>query len=251
MMAFMRSDDEAWDAGLTARDLVRCGRRAALATADRETGFPYASLVSMATSALGEPLLLLSNLARHTRNVTDDSRVSLLIEEVGVGDPLAAPRVTLLGRLAPDEDADNRRRFLARQTGARGYAGFGDFRVFRLVVESAHLVAGFGRIETLSREAVITDTADASGLLASEEGAAGHMNEDHLDALALYARAFLGEEDGDWRTDGFDPEGMELSLGSRVRYLRFGARVTSSAELRKELVRLAGEARTIVGRTEA
>jgi heme iron utilization protein len=246
-MAVAESTTSDWNAERTAREVVRCARRGALATTDADGGFPYASLVSVGTSVSGEPLMLLSNLARHTRNIGEGAPASLLLESAGEGDPLAAPRVTLIGTVAADEDPESRRRFLARQPYAKGYAGFADFRIFRLTVESAHLVAGFGRIETLPREAVILPPEEVAAVAGSEGGATEHMNEDHLDAIALYARAFLGEADGDWRLDGFDPEGMELRLGERVRYLPFASRITAAGALRAELVRMAGEARRITG----
>ncbi|MGQ4274589.1 HugZ family pyridoxamine 5'-phosphate oxidase [Terrihabitans sp. B22-R8] len=246
-MSTSATDQSNWDAAKVAREVVRCGRRAALATRDRASGFPYASLVSLATSASGAPLLLLSNLARHTQNIEADNKVSLLVERLGEGDPLAAPRVTLIGTIAPDPDTENRRRFLARQPSARSYAGFPDFRIFRLEPESAHLVAGFGRIETLPREAVIGPIDDAATLLEAEEGAVEHMNADHSDAIALYAETLLGAPQGSsWQIDGLDPEGCELSSGSDVRYLCFPQRITNSSDLRKTLAELARKARAII-----
>jgi putative heme iron utilization protein len=235
---------EEFDPNVTAKDLIRRARRGALATRDAESGAPYASLVAVATAADGAPLLLLSGLARHTRNLGDEPRVSLLVEDGGWKDPLAGPRVTVMGTISRTEDAEARRRYLARLPSAEGFAGFADFGFYRLEPDSAHLVAGFGRIQTLPRSAVMTDISDAAELLAAEEGAVAHMNEDHADALALYATKLLGASAGNWRCDGLDPEGVELSANGKALYLRFPERVRAPGPLRQALVALAEKARS-------
>jgi heme iron utilization protein len=232
-----------FDAASVARELLRKARKGALATNDRDSHAPYASLVAVATDADGSPLLLLSNLAKHTMNVDADPRVSLMVEDAWAGDPLAGARVSLWGRIERTDEPRCKARFLARYPSAKGYAEFADFNFFRIEIEGAHLVAGFGRIQTLAREAVVTDVVDADDLVASEAGATAHMNEDHADAIALYATNLLGAPAGAWRMDGFDPEGAELSLGRQSLYLRFPERVTTPGTLRRMLVDLAAEAR--------
>lgn len=233
----------AFDAPAEARRLVRQARRAALATIDAESGAPYVSLVAVATAADGAPLLLLSTLARHTTNLAADPRASLLFEDVGAENPLADPRVSVSGPVAATQDTEARRRYLARHPGHKGFSSFKDFSFYRLEPESAHIVAGFGRIETLSRSAVMTDVSEAADLLAAEEGATDHMNADHADALQLYATRLLGAPEGAWRCDGFDPEGMELSFEGRALYLRFPSPLRGAPALRQTLVKLAEQAR--------
>ena len=132
-----------------ARELVAGASRAALATLD-ERGAPYASLVLVADDGAGNALLLLSDLAEHTKNLARDPRASLLVEPAEVsGDRLAAARVTLVGKIARLDDEIARAKYVARHPSAAMYAGFKDFAMYRLDVERAHLVAGFGRIEWL------------------------------------------------------------------------------------------------------
>jgi len=226
-----------------AKRLVREARIGALASLSPD-GAPYASLVTVATLPDGSPVLLLSRLARHTENISRDSRVSLLIDERGADDPLAGARISLAGRAGRTEDAAAPRRFLARHPEASGYAGFKDFSYWRIEVEGAHLVAGFGRIVDLKPEQLITKIDDASQLLAAEEGAIAHMNGDHADAIALYAIRLLRAEAGDWRMIGIDPEGCDLMLGERVRRLEFPERVKEPGHLRKILVAMAEQARS-------
>jgi putative heme iron utilization protein len=234
---------ETFDPVLTAKRLVREARMGALASL-RADGAPYASLVTVATAADNAPLLLLSRLAWHTENILRDPRVSLLIDERGGTDPLSGARVSLTGRIAPtDDDTNTERRFLARHPSASGYASFADFGFWRVEVESGHLVAGFGRIVELKRDQVLTATGDAVDLLAAEEGAIAHMNEDHREAIGLYATRLLGAETGTWKIIGIDPEGCDLMAGEVVRRLDFPQCVNSAAELRKTLAALADKAR--------
>ncbi len=112
-----------------------------------------------------------------------------------------------------------------------------------MAIIGAHLVAGFGRIVDLMREELLLDCSDAADLLAAEESAIAHMNEDHADALALYATRLLGMADGDWRVTGADPEGIDLSAGALRARLAFTEKVRTASELRAMLVRLAKDAR--------
>lgn len=234
---------EDFNAFKAARGLVRAGRRAALATLDADSGAPYASLVAVATAADGAPVLLLSTLARHTVNLAADPRASLLFENVRTANPLADSRVSVSGRVAVTQDEAERRRYLARHPAHRGFSGFKDFAFYRLEPESGHLVAGFGRIQTLSRAELMTDVSGADELLAAEEDAARHMNTDHADALALYATRLLGAPAGEWRCDGLDPAGLELSLGGRALYLPFPEFVHGPGPLRAVLRQMAETAR--------
>lgn len=137
--------------------LLRGASMATLATAswDRD-GWPFASLVLIAHDARGAPLLLLSDLAEHSRNIAQDDRVSLLIDGTsGLKEPLTGPRLTLLGRARKSADPEHRRCFLARHPGAAQYADFADFAVYRMAVDGAHLVAGFGAIDWIAAEALL------------------------------------------------------------------------------------------------
>ncbi|BCJ92102.1 pyridoxamine 5'-phosphate oxidase [Terrihabitans soli] len=236
---------EGMEYGTEAKNLIRRGRKAALATTDRESGAPYVSLVAVATGFDGAPLLLLSELAKHTQNLKSDPRASLLFEDVSLHDPLAGARVSVSGNVAVTQDPEDRRRYLARHPTADSFAGFKDFAFWRLEPQSAHLVAGFGRIRSMPREVIVTETADAAELLAAEAGAVAHMNEDHADALGLYAEKLLGVSGGSWRADGLDPEGMEISSEGKALYLRFPERVRGPGPLRHTLVALAEKARAV------
>jgi putative heme iron utilization protein len=132
--------------GAKARALLRQAQRASLATLME--GSPYASLVLVAEDEDCAPVLLLSDLAEHAKNLKRDARASLLIDgSAGLAEPLAGPRVTLIGRMERSGENRLKTRFLDRHPSAATYAGFGDFACYRMNVDRAHLVEGFGRID--------------------------------------------------------------------------------------------------------
>jgi putative heme iron utilization protein len=231
-----------------AKALLRATRAGTLATLDRNTGYPFASLVNVATDVDGAPLILVSRLATHTANLEVDGRASLLLTETGKGDALAHPRLTVLGSFAPvaregADDARIRRRFLARHPKSELYAAFGDFAFWRMGVVSAHLNGGFARAADLTAADVLTDIAGAEPLIEAEAGAIAHMNTDHAEACRLYATKLLGAGDGNWACVGIDPEGLELQKGSTALRLFFPQRVSGPGPLRAMLRQLADAAR--------
>lgn len=238
------NDQPPFNAVAAARRVLRLATTGALATLAAD-GAPFASLVTVATTPEGEPLLLLSDLARHTGNIVGDGRASLLLVAPGGedGDPLAGARLTVSGRIARDADAGHRRRFLARHPEAAGYAGFKDFSFYRIAIGAAHLVAGFGRIVDLPAAELFTDCSDCRSLIEAEADAIRHMNDDHADALSLYATRLLGLPAGNWIATGIDPDGLDLCAGAMRARLDFPEKVRNGGELRTVLAELATEAR--------
>jgi heme oxygenase (biliverdin-IX-beta and delta-forming) len=240
----MVDKDASFSPVAAARRVLRLAATGALATLDAD-GRPFASLVTTATTAAGEPTLLLSQLAVHTRNLARDPHASLLLVEPGgaTGDPLAGARLSVSGDAAPDADPAIRRRFLTRHEEAAAYADFGDFSFWRLTVREAHLVAGFGRIVTLGANELLIDCAGPAALIEAEAGALDHMNADHADALRLYATKLCGMPDGEWIATGLDPGGLDLRAGRLRARLDFPETVRTPGALRATLVKLVEEAR--------
>jgi heme iron utilization protein len=235
-----------FDPSRVARSLLRRSRRGALATLMVESHDPYCSLVNVASHPDASPILLISRLALHTRNILADNRVSLMLDERVAGDPLEGARIMLAGRAeeaAGDQAEILRRRYLNAHPSSEVFVDFKDFSFFRIVPSGAHLVAGFGRIIDLAPAQFLTDIGDAGALLEAEQGAVEHMNEDHREAMNLYATRLLGADSADWACTGCDPDGIDMQAGSTTLRLDFPERVTNGGELRKMLVRLAGEAR--------
>ncbi|MEM8811871.1 MAG: DUF2470 domain-containing protein [Pseudomonadota bacterium] len=228
------------------RRLVRAARTAALATLDEDNGSPFASLVLVATDPAGQPILLLSDLAVHSANLKADPRVSLLVSETLSADPMAGSRATMTGtieRVGRDERDSVYRRFLAKHPSAEVYSGFSDFSFYRMRPNGLHVVAGFGRIAPVSGSDYLTDCAGCDSLLAAEAEAIDHMNEDHKDALALYAMELAGAPTGDWRATGLDPDGLDLDTETLSCRVTFPDPVRTPGVLRAILKRMADEAR--------
>ena len=131
-----------------ARQLVADNRRGVLGTLLPKDGFPYASMVEYAPLPDGDVILFLSRLAEHQKYLTADPRVSLLIApDIMAENALAQPRVSLVGRAELAEDRGAMVAiYLQYHPSARQYINFGDFQFYRLRVEKARYIAGFGRM---------------------------------------------------------------------------------------------------------
>ncbi|MGE3246384.1 MAG: HugZ family protein [Beijerinckiaceae bacterium] len=238
---------EGYDPRAAAHGLLRTVRAGTLATAGRD-GFPFASLVNVATDLDGSPVLLLSGLSAHTQNLAADPRCSVLLGESGKGDPLAHPRVTLIGRMVEAEDEALRQRlrtrFLARHPKSALYADFGDFGFWRMDLARAHLNGGFARAAEFDPAALLSIVPDANELAALEAGALEHLNADHGEAVQLYATVLLGQKKARWRAAALDPEGLVLTAGDLSARLNFPQIVLNGADLRAVLAGLAKKARS-------
>jgi putative heme iron utilization protein len=244
------------DPGMQVRGLMRRAGQATLASALARggSGRPYASLVLSCVDHDASPVLLLSDLADHTRNLKADPRVSLLFDGTqGLEDPLTGPRASVLGlaQAVEDEAAAARltARFVARHPSAADYAGFGDFRIYRVALESAHLVAGFGRIHWLEAADFRLDTASRAALAGAEPQIVKHMNHDHGDALTLIAAEILGlsgpgQDRPGWIMTGIDPEGFDLRRAGRLARADFDSPIADAESARAELARLIKQARS-------
>jgi len=227
-----------------ARSLLRRSRQGALATLVPDRGDPYCSLVNVASNWNGSPILLISRLALHTRNILGDPRISLMLDERAEGDPLEGARIMLAGRAEEADGPILRRRYLNAHPAAEAFVNFKDFSFFWIKPAAVHLVAGFGRIVDLKPEQFLTDISDADALLEAEQGAIEHMNADHREAMNLYATRLLGAEQADWRCTGCDPDGMDMQAAGQTLRLEFPRRIVNPAALRKILKELAEQART-------
>jgi heme iron utilization protein len=229
-----------------ARGLVRRALKGALGTLARSTSDPYVSLVTVATSISGAPLLLISKLALHTQNLLANPRASLLIDGTNrTGDPLAGGRVTVIGRAAITANPDDRHRFLARHPEAQMYADFPDFAFYELHIETAHFIGGFGRIVDLNPDDLLLNIEQAQPLIAAQQDIVSHMNTDHADALNLFATRLANAPAGHWHMTGLDPEGIDLVCDGQAARILFANKVLSANAARQEFVRMAADSRAL------
>jgi heme oxygenase (biliverdin-IX-beta and delta-forming) len=229
-----------------ARLLIRRARTCALGTSNRAPHGPYVSLANIATDERGHPVIFISKLAWHTRNIEADPLASIMVSEIPAeGDALTGPRVTVMGRFKGVDAKEIAARYAQHHPAARIYLDFPDFSFFRLNPEKIHAVAGFGRIETLEPDEVFLPEKQAAAIMAVAPGAIDHMNADHADAVELYAVKLLGAAPGKWRVTAIDPDGALLAQEGKVLRLAFDKAAGNAADLRQAFVALAQRARNI------
>jgi putative heme iron utilization protein len=215
--------------------LLRTTRTAALATIDRGGGAPLATLVSMGTDFSGAPLLLLSQLAHHTKNLAVDARGSLLLSSRAErGDPLNRPRLTMSGPIVAHQDPKARARFVRQNPKSRLYASFADFGVYRMEVQSVHFNGGFGRAFAVAPEELLTNVEGAEGLIEAEESLLGWVNSADGEAASPLTMAHRPRQAATnarrWRARSLDPEGLDIASGAAAARVAFAAPALSSAD---------------------
>jgi len=229
---------EAPDPAWTFRCLLRAARVATLATTDA-AGQPYAALTTPAFLADLSPVLLLSTLSEHTRQLRDDPRCALLATGVAPdANPQTAPRITLICEAMMDPDPALRARYLAIHPYAALYADFGDFAFWRLSILRASFVGGFALAGRLTAAALVPSPDATAALLAAEPSVLDHCNTDHADALAV-----LGGGGEGWRMVTADSDGCDLAQGEIVRRVAWDAPVADAAGLRAALIEKLRQAR--------
>lgn len=227
----------------TARQLMRSVRSATLATAAHDAaGWPYASLVTTACDIDGSPILFLSTLADHTRNLAADPRASLLFEAATRrSNPQTGPRVSVVGTIGPADEPRLRRRFLARHPAADLYAGFADFGIFQMHVQRAHYVGGFARAAWIEAQRFCIPAELGAAFAAGEDEALALLNDRH--GAALQALAGKTMRRGAWTAAGLDPDGCDLQCGAKTARLSFAETIPALAALPAAVDRLLRETR--------
>ncbi len=233
-----------------ARTLVHLGRTGTLSTHSRkQPGFPFGSVAPYGVDAHGRPSFLISTMAMHTQNLAANPQASLLVTQPGWSDdPLAGSRLTILGDTTPvpePEVASVRADYLARHENARYWVDFDDFAFYRLEVVDLYYVAGFGAMGWV--DAAEYHAAAPDPLADHAPGIIAHMNQDHADALVLYAKHYAGTEADSAEMTAVDRLGFRLraKTGDRISGLRINypseARTTDA--VRKILIEMLVAAR--------
>ena len=227
-----------------AKSLLRTSRYGAIAVFDAATGRPLASRVAVATDVNGTPLILVSGLAAHTPGLLANPACSLLLGEVGKGDPLAHARVTLhcQARKVEKTDADYsriHRRYLNHNPKGSLYVDLGDFAFFRLELESASLNGGFGKAFNLTQDDLLCAASVSASFAEGEQKALDDLNENHALEIAHIARG-LSKSDAlreQFKIVGIDPDGADITSGDLVLRHVFSAQPDSLREAVTTLVK--------------
>ena len=223
-----------------AKRLMRLARTGALATLDAAGGTPLTTLIGVASDFDGAPLFLMSTLSRHTRNLANDPRASLLLTgRHERGDPLNHPRVTLGGRVEKCPAPRAKARYLQRNPKAGVYAGFADFALYRLRIDDVHFNGGFGRAAPLTPAHVLASPEGEAALAEAEERLVAEA--DALGQATLARLAGHSASRPAWRAIGLDAEGLDLAAGGRAARAQFLAPVRDPEEWWARLEELAAE----------
>jgi len=229
-----------------ARLFLRAHHRAALSTVSaRLPGYPFGSVVPYALDHDVRPIVLVSTLAEHTRNLAADPRASLLVQEEA-RDVQAGSRLTLVGEaVALPPDHPGGRRYLRRFPESARLLALGDFSHRAISLRELLFVRGFGRIDWIGSTAL----APPPNLIPeSEDEIIAHMNADHADTLALYCSALAGVETPEAIMVGVDCDGFDVRAGGEEggHLLRFDfdAPAVDAEAVRAALIALAGRARS-------
>jgi heme iron utilization protein len=196
-------------------------------------GYPFGSVTPYCTDRLCRPIIYISHIAQHTKNIVADSRVSLtVVEKTDSDDVQAQGRVTCIGDARPVAAADDdvRERYFRYFPPARQYERTHGFEFFRLELVRVRFIGGFGQIFWVEPSAFMT----ANPFSRPDEGRIiQHMNKDHAEALSRYVGG------GPAEMVGIDGEGFDvLRAGKKIR-IPFKTPVTNMEEARAALVEMA------------
>ncbi len=231
-----------WNDHKEARALLVEGRAGVLSTHSAEVpGYPFGSVTPYCLDRAGRPVLLISSIAQHTKNIVVDPRVSLTVLAAGATDVQAAGRLTYLADVAPlaGDEADVPERYYRYFPASRGYHGTHDFSFYVLEPVRLRYIGGFGNIRWIAPDEFLEANPFDSK---AEAAILEHMNEDHGDALRHYCRSGLGidpQSDDDVTMVGIDGEGFDVRVGETIHRLSFEGPVTNAGEARAALVAMA------------
>ena len=209
-----------------ARQFLRSTRTAILSTHSAKfDGFPFGSVAPFVLDHQCQPIILISNIAEHTKNIAANPKVSLLVF-AGAEDLQANARLTLLGtahNINKNEDADLRARYLRYLPQASSYFDMHDFAFYRIQIESSRYIAGFGKMGWLSGDDLMTDIPTENALATQEALILDHMNTDHANSLIAYCLHVHGIEATKASMLGIDCDGFDVAatVNNQTIILRF------------------------------
>ncbi len=228
-------------AGAEARQLLLRNYQGVLSTLSvAVSGYPFGSVIPYCLDRQGRPIILISRIAQHTKNILANPKVSLIAIERGVDDAQTAGRLALLADAAriPPEDEYTPARYYCYFPQSRDYHKTHDFDFHRLEPVRARYIDGFGDIHWLEPERLLLPNPFTGE---EELGMVRHMNEDHTEAMQRYClNAGLALPEAVTPVmAGIDAEGFHLRLGACIVRFEFPSPVQSPMEVRQALVAMA------------
>jgi heme iron utilization protein len=229
-------------AAVEARKFLRATRSAVLSThSARFSGYPFGSIAPFVLDHDGNPLILISTIAEHTKNIQKNPHVSLIAFDPAATDMQAGARLTLLGEatIADKQDGTLRARYLAYFPQAAQYFDMHDFLFHRIAIRQARYIGGFGNIHWITGEAL---RPPANMLAAQEAGILAHMNADHAGSLRACCRHVHRIEAENAEMVGIDVDGFDVRADGKLLRFDFDAPVTDALSARAALVALSKKA---------
>ena len=208
-------------------------------------GFPFGSIVPFCLDQTGTPIILISRLAQHTKNIQAHNKVSLLVSDAGQADKHLAGRLSLMCEAQKVEPETVAPRYGRYYPDTVNYHTELDFDFYRLEVVKARYVGGFGKIHWLDAATVLLENPFENS---AEQSIVGHMNEDHSDAILKYCDDAQINVEAEEDTSavsmvGIDAEGMHLRIGNRVERIGFERTINNPGAARTILVEMARSGR--------
>ncbi len=203
-------------------------------------GYPFGSVSPYCLDYQGRPVILISSIAQHTKNIEANPKVSLIITEGEVDDIHTAARLTLLASAEklPDNDHDTPQRYYQYYPSAKQYHSQHNFEFYGLNIVRARFIGGFGKIHWIEAEEMLQANPFT---YTEEQGMISHMNKDHENALAHYceqADINIGAKQSPVMS-GIDKEGFHLRVGERIHRFGFSEIAYDATQVRKNLVAMA------------
>jgi len=201
-------------------------------------GYPFGSITPYCISPDGQPVILISTIAQHTKNIAADNKVSLIAYDPQADDTQAAGRVTYLANAIKTQDELMAERYYRFYPNSRNFHQTHDFSFYTLELVRVRYIGGFGEIYWVEKEDFLKQNPFS---FEEETGMVDHMNEDHQDAMNHYCDLFdIPYQDGQLpKLVGVDSEGFHLRVAGRLHRIQFDQPVNNAMEVRQALVELA------------
>jgi heme oxygenase (biliverdin-IX-beta and delta-forming) len=226
---------------IEARKLLLSEYQAILSTHSVDVeGYPFGSVVPYCLNKEGKPVILISSIAQHTKNILSDPKVSLIATEGGADDLQSVGRITYIANAEKldDHDTDSMERYYHYFPQSRGYHQTHDFDFYQLQPVRVRFIGGFGQIYWVEKDDFLLANPFS---FEEEKGMVEHMNVDHVDAIKHYCESYdIAYSNDDVPVMvGIDSEGFNLRCGEHIHRINFIEAVTTAAEVRKALVVMA------------
>lgn len=227
-------------AGREARLYLRRRHHGVLSTLSRKfAGYPFGSVVPYVLDHAARPVILISRLAEHTKNIDADPRVSLLVSDPG-DDVQAGARLTLIGDAVRDGGGIGLARYLNYSPGAERLIALGDFAFYAITPRALRFIGGFGDIHWVSAESY---APPPNALAAEEDAIITHMNVKHTHHLRGYCRFYHQRNADSAVMIGIDCDGFDVRADGAILRFEFDDAVTDAPLARKALIAMAEKAR--------